>query len=111
MDAHKLVDCVKGILRDAHGIRHHGSKQAVFVVRIHGVRAAEGCIQIAVQAIRILVFRQHGIAFFVGHIRDLAGGIIGIRDLNAVCFGFAYALAGGVIGIRNNERFILCDRT
>ena len=53
MDAHKLVDCVKGILRDAHGIRHHGSKQAVFVVGIHGVRAAEGCIQIAVRIIGI----------------------------------------------------------
>ena len=47
MDANKLVDRVKGILRYAHGIRHHGSKQAVFVVGIHGVRAAEGCIQIA----------------------------------------------------------------
>ena len=205
LDAHKLIDRVKGILRYAHGIRHHGSKQAVPVIGIHGVRAAEGCIQIAVgiigidgiytgiilsnrtlcqaiigvvgiagnksafagsirfgnavaavvirinalrsersirihsfsgkhalrivgigctisgmvgffeyitvQSIRILVFRQHGIAFFVGHIRDLAGGIIGIRDLNAVCFAFAYALAGGVIGIRNNGRFILCDRT
>lgn len=66
---------------------------------------------ITVQSIRILVFRQHGIAFFVGHIRDLSGSIIGIHDLNAVCFGFAYALAGGIIGIRNNRRFILCDGT
>ena len=111
LDAHKLVNRVKGILRDAHGIRRHGSKQAVPVIGIHGVRAAEGCIHITVQSIRILVFRQHGIAFFVGHIRDLSGGIIGIRDLNAVCFAFAYALARGVIGIRNNGRFILCDRT
>ena len=47
LDANKLVDRVKGILRNAHGIRYHGSKQAVFVARLHGVRAAEGCIQIA----------------------------------------------------------------
>jgi len=110
LDAHKLVDRVKGIPRHAHGIRRHRSKQAVLVVGIHGVRAAEGSVQIAVRIIGIDGIYT-GIILPNRAFCQAIIGVVGIAGNNSVFAGnicFVNAVAAVVIriGVLQGERII-----